>query len=169
MVQLFGRSQYTLNKPIKQGYKILALCEKGYTYNWIYTSCTQGFANISQYAVSGLSPTSSAVIHLCKPLPSQHARFHLYMDNYFGNISLFRHLYSNLSISACGTLRLNYIPVKLKEHFDKTTFKNVPWNDISAIETSDPQIQILRWKDNSMVKINPHCRISTSTQASKCN
>ena len=74
------------------------------------------------------------------------------MDNYFSNISLFKHLYTNLRIAACGTLRNNYIPTPLKPHFDEAQVKALPWNDLTVILTSDPHIQILRWKDNNIVK-----------------
>ena len=36
-----GRSQYTLyikGKPILKGFKILALCDRGYVFDYLYTS-----------------------------------------------------------------------------------------------------------------------------------
>ena len=164
MVRFHGHSQHTLkmpNKPIKHGYKILALCDHGYTYNWMYTSRTQGFANIDR--VPNLTPTSSAVIQLCRPLPSMQYQFHLYMDNYFTNIPLFHHLYSSLHIAACGTLRINYIPTSLKQHFDESQTRHLPWNHLAVITTSDPHIQILRWKDNNMVKLLTSVHTGDST------
>jgi len=41
MVLFKGRSFHTIkmpNKPIDQGYKIYALCEKGYTYSFLFYS-----------------------------------------------------------------------------------------------------------------------------------
>ena len=38
IVRFFGQSKHTFkapNKPIKEGYKIFALCEAGYTYNFM--------------------------------------------------------------------------------------------------------------------------------------
>jgi len=79
-----------------------------------------------------------------QPLPSTQHQFHLYTDNYFCNILLFHYLYN--------TLGNNYIPSPLK-HFDETQFKDLPWNHLAAITTSDPHIQTPLWKYNNMVKL----------------
>ena len=45
MVKCEGRSAHVLtmkNKPIDQGYKLFALADHGYTYNWVYHSRTAG-------------------------------------------------------------------------------------------------------------------------------
>ena len=44
IARFFGRSAHTVrikNKPIPEGYKILSLCDAGYTYAFIFTSRIQ--------------------------------------------------------------------------------------------------------------------------------
>ena len=51
MVQCFGRSQHTFkapNKPIKEGYKIFALCEAGYTYYFMWSSKTKSYSELQK-------------------------------------------------------------------------------------------------------------------------
>ncbi|KAF9920665.1 hypothetical protein BGZ65_011025, partial [Modicella reniformis] len=92
------------SKPIPEGYKILALCESGYTYAFVYTSRIVPISGITK--IAGLSETSSAVVHLAKTLPFETRPFNIDMDNYFSNIPLFNHL-RGLNIGACGTVRIN--------------------------------------------------------------
>lgn len=98
------------NKPIPEGYKILALCEHGYTYAFMYTSRVAQFGG-HDLPYPGkedlqLSPTSLAVFHLAIKLPYQQRRFLLFCDNYFSNVPLFQAL-RNYQITACGTVRPN--------------------------------------------------------------
>lgn len=98
MVRFTGRSAHTIllrGKPTPQGYKILALCDYGYTYSFIFTSRTNCFAELNSNLYSGqakLRPTSQAVDQLASSLPSQLFSFTIYMDNYFSNICLFHAL-----------------------------------------------------------------------------
>jgi len=51
MVKFMGKSAYTIkikNKPIKQGYKIFALCWRGYTINFTYSSRVKGIAGVAK-------------------------------------------------------------------------------------------------------------------------
>ena len=76
VVRFCGRSQHTLkirNKPIKQGYKIFALCDHGYTYAFLWYSATQGIAQLPESSASlNLTPTSRAVLQLAQHLPPNH-------------------------------------------------------------------------------------------------
>jgi len=69
MIRFLGRSAHTIkmpNKPIGLGYKVLAVCDAGYTYNWELTSLVEGFATaIQQKKPYPLSLTSSAVLQMC--------------------------------------------------------------------------------------------------------
>ena len=89
MVNFTGRSTHTIRmpgKPIPVGYKILAICDSGYTLNWLYTSRVDSIA--SHEKQSNLSPTSSAVLQLCSILNTE-KRYVVYMDNAFSTIPLF--------------------------------------------------------------------------------
>jgi len=90
MVRFFGRGQLTIkapHKPIKQGYKILALCNHGYTVPSHGSIHREHKVLRVLLDFPNLSATSSAV-QLCQPLPSKIHQFHLYMDNHFTNIPL---------------------------------------------------------------------------------
>jgi len=80
------------NKPIPQAFKILALCEHGYTYSFMYTSQVDQFfgprhnlPNALPNPEDGndlhLSPTSHAVFSLATQLPYQQYHFLLFCDN----------------------------------------------------------------------------------------
>lgn len=106
MVRFGGRSKHTYrmpNKPISEGYRILALCWEGYTWNWLYTSRVSGIAVQKVYdGLVHLTPTSAAICEMIKTLPHTSNQFNVYMDNYFTNVPLFQVLRSE-DIGACGT------------------------------------------------------------------
>nr|AHE80947.1 putative transposase [Tuber indicum] len=108
MIRFLGRSAHTIkmpNKPISLGYKVLALCDAGYTYDWELTSRIASFATSEQQKMPyPLSPTSSAVLQMLTTLPYRTHFFTAYMDNYFSNIRLFARLL-DYGIGACGTVR----------------------------------------------------------------
>lgn len=179
IVRFSGRSTHTVRikgKPTPEGYKMLALCQAGYTYSFLYTSRiipTPGVQKIGQ-----LTPTSSAVVHLAKTLPYQTRSFNIYMDNYFSNILLFKHL-RKLNIGTCGTARINsaYFPPVLK--VDK--IEKLQWNTLTGTVVDD-QVLSAVWMDNApvtmlstihsinkeddFVECNRRCPRTTSTNAS---
>ena len=61
MIWFLGRSARTIkmrNNPIGLGYKVLAVCDAGYTYDWELTSLVKGFATtVQQNKQYPLSPT----------------------------------------------------------------------------------------------------------------
>ena len=83
---------------------MLALCDHGYTYAFLFTSNTESFVELNSDQYSGplrLSPTSRAIYQLATSLPSYHCSFTIYMDNYFTNIPLLTALRER-KIGACG-------------------------------------------------------------------
>lgn len=112
MVRFTGCSAHTQRvpgKPIPCGYKILVLCQHGYTSNFLFTSRIDSIAELNPHLYSGplqLSKTSKAVYQLGLSLPYQTQRFTIYMDNYFTNICLLS-AFRQIGIGACGTARPN--------------------------------------------------------------
>lgn len=154
MVRFFGRSKHTIkmkNKPVKQGYKIWALCYQGYTYSFLYYSGVKTIGTAEAPSIHGLSPTSSTVIQLAQSLPYQIHRFDIYMDNLFTNLPLFIALRDNFGIGAAGTTRVNSagFPDVLK--VEKSESKSVlEWGHLSRTVTIGG-ILALVWQDNSTV------------------
>jgi len=151
VVRFCGRSRHTLkirNKPIKEGYKIFALCDHGYTYGFLWYSSTQGIAELSPTLSDHLSPTSRGVLQLAQLLPS-HYRWNLLLDNYFTNVPLFEKLLE-LGVGAAGTTRVDCagFPTTLK--IEKEEAKKVlPWGHVSGEVVGN--ICCLVWQDNSSV------------------
>ena len=145
IVRFSGRSMHTVKmrcKPTPQGYKIFAFCDAGYSF--LYYSRADSIVGVT--LIRGLSPTSSAVAHLTRTLPHSSYRFNIYMDNYFSNISLFKHP-RGLQIGACGTVRPSSkeYPRCLKvEKSDRCL-----WNTFSVVDQAVLAIvwiAILLWK-----------------------
>lgn len=126
IVQCTGRSKHTImmrGKPCLVGYNVLALCEAGYCYGFLFSSPVTGFfrlpsptkqieeaegKNSSNNAitsmVTALSKTSRAVLYLMMQLP-HNLFFTLYCNNLFSNVDLF-HVFRYYGISAYGTAQL---------------------------------------------------------------
>ncbi|KAG0366399.1 hypothetical protein BGX24_003711, partial [Mortierella sp. AD032] len=77
IVRFGGRSHHIFrikSKPIPVGYKILALCDAGYTYSFLPESCVQKNLEVNDQAMSiedrkVLSETARKVILLIEQLP----------------------------------------------------------------------------------------------------
>ncbi|KAL1993893.1 hypothetical protein VTN49DRAFT_2562 [Thermomyces lanuginosus] len=115
MVRCFGRTTHSYrmpHEPIKQGYKIFALAERGYVFAIAWTSRLWGIMELFKYP--GLSPTASMVINLITKLPGlpsraegnekrgPEAKYSIYMDNFFTSVPLFKEL-RHIGCGACGT------------------------------------------------------------------
>jgi len=150
VVRFCGRSHHTLkirNKPIKEGYKIFALCDHGYTYGFLWYSSTQGIAALDRSSAN-LTPTSCGVLQLAKLLPCNH-QWHLIPDNYFTNVLLYEKL-KGLGIGAAGTTRVDSagFPNSLKIEKEEAR-KVLPWGHVSGEVVGN--LCCLVWQDNSSV------------------
>lgn len=153
MVRFTGRSNHTTmikGKPIPQGYKMLALCEHGYTFSFMFTSNSESISDMLSlyHGVERLSTTSQAVFQLATTLPAQLFRFTLYCDNYFSNIPLFTALLE-YQISACGTVRTNSARYPPIFKLDKRN-SGLPWNTVSGIVSG--QVLAVVWQDKTLVR-----------------
>jgi len=165
MVRFTGRSLHTTmirGKPIPQGYKMLAICEHGYTFSFMFTSQSESFSDILDIyqGTQSLSPTSKAVFQLATTLPAQRFRFTLYCDNYFSNIPLFTAL-REYNISACGTVRTNSARYPSQFKLDKKG-PPLPWNTISGIVSENRSVLALIWQDKTLVRFLTTAHRATS-------
>ena len=161
MVRCFGRTNHSYrmpHKPIKQGYKIFALAERGYVFAIAWTSKLWGIMELFKYP--GLSPTASMVLNLITKLPRLPTRaegsekrgpevnYSIYMDNFFTSIPLFKELH-HIGCGACGTARqkASFIPkalAELKEHS-----RNIDWGTAFFVLKDD--VLCWAWQDNNIV------------------
>ena len=158
IVNFTGRSTHTIwlpGKPIPVGYKVLAICDSGYTLNWLFTSRVDSISCLEKHP--NLSPTGSVVLQLCRTLnPAK--RHIVYMDNPFSTVLLFRKL-RKMSIGAVGTTRINSaeLPDMSK---DKTM---TAWNSLTGCVATTPKasgreflsggdVLCQRWEDNNIVR-----------------
>src|SRR5436190_17956500 len=78
-----------LHKPIKQGYKIWALGDLGYIFNWLWHSRTLGTENLSKQSCQKImTDTQTLIMSLAKSLSESAQDFILYLDNLFTNLPL---------------------------------------------------------------------------------
>jgi hypothetical protein len=146
IIRFSGRSGHTFrikNKPTPEGYKIMSLCEKGYTYTFTFES--RIVANDKIPSIPGLNKTGSLVSYLVTQLPTNRA-YNIYMDNYFTSIPLFHYLRTN-GYGACGTVRVNsaMFPASLK--IEKSI--HLDWNTLSGVVVND--VLAILWIDNGPV------------------
>ena len=148
MVQFFGRSKHTVRtpkKPIKEGFKIFAICQRGYTYNWLYCSRTMGIAELPPHPTP--ASTQAAVSHLALSLPYEDYDFNVYTDNLFTTVPLQLEL-RDRGIGGAGTTRANAFPRHLR-CLDTTA----AWNTVSGSATADGKVLGLEWQDQKTVQM----------------
>ena len=106
MVPYFGHTRHTIkapHKPIKQGYKIWALGDLGYIYNWHWYSKTRGTEDLDTRShQNAMTDTQTLVMSLAKSLPNPDQDYILYLDNLFTNGPLVKAL-RQLGIGVMGT------------------------------------------------------------------
>jgi hypothetical protein len=171
MVPYFGHTRHTIkapHKPIKQGYKIWALGDLGYIYNWLWYSKTEGTEATSP--IRPLAETQSLVINLAKTLPNLGpapstapttapstaptttaipAEYILYLDNLFTNIPLANAL-AELEIGVMGTTRVNAsgFPLDLIQ-LKQATKSPLIWGHLETVITE--KVGCFLWQDNNRV------------------
>lgn len=155
MIRFFGRSLHTQkipSKPIKQGYKMWALCEAGYLYTFMWNSRIKGIGELIKNP--NLTLTASMVYQLANKLPllQQGMTYSIYLDNYFTSIPLFSEL-RRQGFGACGTTRPansgSAYPLILEAMKDKRYGLRLPWGTLLAVPTGD--VLCLGWIDNNCV------------------
>ena len=153
MVKFHGRSVHTTkmpNKPIKQGFKIWAICDRGYLFNFMFYSRFWKTVELVDHEL--LTSHQNVVFTLAQSLPTPplgHTHT-VYLDNLFTNTVLFRELRS-LGIGACGTTRASSskdfpkILLNMKDQYGQV----LPWGTIVAVPVDD--VLCLGWIDNNTV------------------
>ena len=137
MVRFHGRSKHTTkmpNKPILKGYKIWALCEQGYLYNFMHYSRLWKTVELPEHL--SLTNMHNVVFTLARTLPRlpEGQTYTLFLDNLFTNTVLFRELRAE-GIGACGTTRPHLSPdfpqvlKELKELYGE----KLPWGSLVAV------------------------------------
>ncbi|CAG8651651.1 19077_t:CDS:2 [Dentiscutata erythropus] len=113
------------NKPTPEGYKILSLCDAGYTYAFIFTSRIQSCPEVKQ--IPNLNKVRNEIYHLASQLPLNKT-FNIYMDNFSLSINLYQYLCDN-NFGACGTVQTNSakFPKILKVN------KKLDWDTLSGV------------------------------------
>ncbi|CAG8825892.1 21239_t:CDS:1 [Cetraspora pellucida] len=134
------------NKPVPEGYKIFSLCDAGYTYTFMFSSRIED--NTDLESIPGINKARCTVWYLVNQLP-QEKNFHIYMDNYFSSIPLFKYLRKN-NIGACGTVRTN--SSKFPKELKPNNVYLLDWNMLSRVVTND--VLAILWVDNGPVTMH---------------
>lgn len=173
MVRCTGRSKHTVmmrGKPCPIGYNVLALCEAGYCFGFIFSSPVTGFFKLPGPAelssiearrrkpsdnaitsmIASLSKTFRAVLYLMMQLPCN-LFYTLYCDNLFSNANLF-HILRYYGISACGTARSgskNW-PQLFRDKIKRKTTR-LPFNFQTAQVVHNDVCAVV-WQDKNLVQ-----------------
>jgi len=152
IIRFLGRSPHTFRmkgKPTPEGFKILALCDYGYTWTFLPVSRIAKSKEI-EVSENKLGDAAHSVIHLIKQLPFKTQAFNIYMDRFFSSVPLFEYLRSE-GIGACGTVRPNTTRYPKQLKLKRSEEKRLDWNVISGVVVDD--ILALLWVDNSPVRM----------------
>ena len=114
--------QFLPAKRSRFGIKIFQLCESksGFTYKFmIYPGRLAPVQDIMNQMpnVEGATSTDKLSSYMLEPLLG--CGYHLYVDNWYSNLRLFRYLQSQ-NTAACGTIRKNRLPQEVS-HLDVGT------------------------------------------------
>jgi hypothetical protein len=153
MVPYFGHTRHTIkapHKPIKQGYKLWALGDSGYIYNWLWYSKAEGTEGIRGVRRQYLgADTQALVIHLAKSLPKgTPGDYTLYLDNLFTNVPLATAL-GELSIGVMGTTRVAALGLPLGLIQLKQAKTPLIWGHLET--TIVKGVGCFLWQDNNRV------------------
>lgn len=172
IVRCTSQSKHTImmrGKPCPVGYNVLAVCEAGYCYSFLFSSPIMGFFRLPSPAeqvtgarrrnsldntitsmITAMSKTSRAVLYLMMQLP-HHLFFILYCDNLFSNTDLF-HVLRYYGISACGTARSgskNW-PQLFRDKIKRKTTR-LPFNFQTA-QVIHGDVCAVVWQDKNLVQ-----------------
>lgn len=126
-------STMTPSKPIKEGYKLFAIDDEGYFYNYAWYSPEQDLE--SKPKIKDLGDTSAMIFKLVtETLPPDSI---LFMNNYFTEPKVVRKLMI-VKITVCGTMKSNRtnlpkLLVEMKQQFAK----NIPYGVLTAVIQND--------------------------------
>lgn len=148
MVKETGRTSHSTmapGKPIKEGYKIFAIGDEGYLYNYAWYSPVQGLEGRPK--TKGLGETSAMVLKLATDTVPKDSI--LFMDNYFTCLELAVAL-RDQGIAVCGTMKPNRrdlpeLLIKMKQEYAK----DIPYGVLAAVVQNN--ILLIAWQDNNLV------------------
>jgi hypothetical protein len=116
MIPYLGHTWHAIkasHKSIKQGYKIWALADLGYIFNWLWYSKARGTEGLdSRSCQNTMTDTQTLVIFLAKSLPDPAQDYTLYLDNLFTNGLLAKAL-GQLGIGVMGTTQVKALGLPL--------------------------------------------------------
>lgn len=130
--------QFIPSKRARCGIKFYKLCESttGYTFGFLIYEGRDRLLN-PQGCPDDLGVSGKLVWHLIQPL--LHQGYHLYVDNYYSSVPLFRSLHA-AGTGACGTIRKNRkdFPQQLvRQHLQRGTSLSYQQEEMMAVKFSD--------------------------------
>jgi len=153
MIPYLGHTRHAIkapHKPIKQGYKIWALADLGYIFNWLWYSKAQGTEGLGKRSRQNtMADTQALVISLAKSLPNSAAQdYILYLDNLFTNGLLAKAL-RELDIGVMGTTRVKALDLPPELIQLKQAKEPLKWGYLKIIIVDN--ILYFLWQDNNRV------------------
>ena len=148
MLKETGRTHHSTiapGKPIKKGYKLFAIGDKSYLYNFAFYSPVQGLEGRPK--IKDLEDTSAIIFKLATDtLPPDSI---LFINNYFTEPKLARALKA-VRIAMCETMKpgrtdLPKLLMEMKQQFAK----DIPYGVLATVIQDD--ILMVAWQDNNLV------------------
>src|SRR5216117_359233 len=152
MIPYLGHTRHAIkapHKPIKQGYKIWALADLDYIFNWLWYSKAQGTEGLgSKSRQNTMADTQALVVSLAKSLPNPAQGYILYLDNLFTNGPLAKTL-GQLDIGVMRTTRVKALELPLTIRQLKQAKEPLKWGYLKTVTVDN--ILYFLWQDNNRV------------------
>ena len=137
----------TSHKSIKQDYKIWALADLDYIFNWLWYSKAQDTENLDKRCHWNImTDTQTLVISLAKSLPNLAQDYILYLDNLFTNDPLTKTL-RQLDIEVMRTTQLKTLELSLIITQLKHAKESLKWEHLKTVTVDN--ILYFLWQDNN--------------------
>lgn len=161
MIRFEGKSKAATtipNKPTPTGFKVWAIAQKGFLWNWNFhiSGSNNGPIDVKTprelggtKTGKGGNKTQAVAFKLIQSLPG--SGYHIFMDNLFTSNKFFDLLAQN-GVGATGTCRSSSGVITQLIEFKKSDSKDtVPWGTFYALPTPSNRVLQTAWKDNAVV------------------
>ncbi len=139
----------TLHKSIKQDYKVWALDDCDYTFNWLWYSKNQDTESLSSRSWQNtMTDTQTLILSLAKSLSDSAKSYTLYLDNLFSSIFLAVAL-RKLDIEVMSTAQINTSELSSSLIQLKHSKEILEWEHLRV--TIIKRILYFLWQDNNQM------------------
>ncbi len=152
MISYLEHTQHVIkasHKPIKQDYKIWALADLDYIFNWLWYSKTRDTESLDSRSCQNImTDTQTLVIFLAKSLLDPAQDYTLYLDNLFTN-SLLAKTLGQLDIEVMRMTQVKALELSLTIRQLKQAKESLKWEYLKIVIVDN--VLYFLWQDNNQV------------------